>query len=202
MRDLVTAFHAVRNTIVAGFFFLLPVIVVYILIAKAWTSLGSIGKRLADVFGLPSLIGLHGSTAATGLLLLVLCLGCGLLVRHSLVAAFGRALEGLLSKYVPAYDTYKAMAEAKLQNKVPILPYTSALLERPEGWQPVYIVERDSDDRYVLFVPNAPDTGRGHVLLARGDQVKVLSSITANELDAALKKLGKGLATELRIQPR
>ncbi len=202
MRSFVAALHAIRNLALAGFFFLLPVIVVYVLIAKAWASLASIGKRLADMFGLQSLVGIHGSTAVTGLLLLGLCLGCGLLVRYSFVAAFGRAVEGTLSKYVPAYDTYKAMAEAKLRNKTVNLPYAGALLERPEGWQPAYVIERGDGDHYVLFVPDAPDTARGHVLLARGDQVKIVSSVTANELDVALKKLGKGLASELHIHAR
>ncbi len=201
MRDLVTAFHAVRNIIVAGFLFLLPVVVVYVLIAKAWVSLGSVGKRIAEVLGLPSVIGIHGSTAFTGLLLLAICLGCGILVRYSFVAAFGRAVEETLSKYLPAYDTYKAMAEAKLQNKGASLPYASALIERPEGWQPVYVIERGDGDLCVLFVPDAPDTGRGHVLLARSAQVKIISSASATQMDAVLKKLGKGLVSELRIRP-
>ena len=45
---------ALRNTTVAGFFFLLPVVVVWIVLAKAWTSLSSAGTRVAEWVGVPA----------------------------------------------------------------------------------------------------------------------------------------------------
>lgn len=195
-------FVGLRNVAVAGFFFLLPVIVVSIIVAKAWTSLASAGKSIASVTGMQSAIGIGGSTVFTGLLLIALCLACGLLMRYSFIAAFGRALERALSKYLPAYETYKTMAEEKLQNKRAILSYTSALVRRHDCWQPAYVIERDEKENYVVFLPDIPETSRGHVLLARGDQVRIVSSVAASELDASLKKLGKGLLSKLCIQER
>jgi uncharacterized membrane protein len=195
-------FVSLRNLAVAGFFFLLPVIVVFIIIEKAFTSLTSVGKKIATVFGVQSAIGVSGSALFTGLLLVALCLACGLLMRYSFIAAFGRALERTLSKYIPAYDTYKVMAEEKLQKKVAILPYESALVKHHDCWQPAYVVERDQNQNYVLFLPDIPDTSKGRVILAQGDRVRMVSSIRANELDESLKKLGKGLLSELRIQER
>ena len=101
-----------------------------------------------------------------------------------------------MSKYIPGYANYKAMAEEKLEHKVRILPYTSALIRWQEYWQPAYIVEQDQEGNCVVFLPDVPETNKGRVLLARQDQVKMVSSMTANQLDALLKKTGKGLLSE------
>lgn len=105
----------------------------------------------------------------------------------------------MLSKYIPAYDTYKGLAEEKLQHKVKILDYTSALIRWQEYWQPGYIIEQDPEGNCVVFLPDIPETNKGHVVLARHDQVRIVPSITANQLDASLKKMGRGLCSEYRM---
>jgi uncharacterized membrane protein len=189
-------FTKLRDVAVAGFLFLLPVYVVFIIATKAWTSLSSVGMRVAGIFGMKSIMGVGGSTVFSGLLLITIWIACGLLVRFSFVAAFGKRIEKSLSKYIPGYDTYKALAEEKLQNKVKMVPYRSALIKQQEYWQPAYVVEQDADGNYVVFLPDTPNTNTGHVLLAKQDQVKILSSVAPSQLDASLKKMGKGLLSE------
>jgi hypothetical protein len=105
-----------------------------------------------------------------------------------------------MSKYVPGYETYKTIAEEKLQHKVRALDYTSALIRWHEYWRPAYIVEQERDGTCVLFLPDVPETNKGHVLLAKQDQVRVLSPITANQLDTSLKKMGRGLCSEYGLR--
>ncbi|MGH6880580.1 hypothetical protein [Hypericibacter sp.] len=187
-----------RNLAIAGFFFLLPVIVVFVILTKAWVGLTSVGKKIAQVFGLNS-FGFGGTTVATGLLLIALCLLCGLLMRYAFLAAFRQSVEGLLLKYLPGYGVYKSMAEEKLQHKQRILPYATALIKQQDYWQPAYIVERDQGGDCVLLVPDIPDTTKGRLLIAKADQIRILSSVAANDLDACLRKSGKGLLSELGI---
>ena len=105
-----------------------------------------------------------------------------------------------MSRYIPGYETYKAIAEEKLQHKVRTLDYTSALIQWQEYWRPAYIVEQDADGTCVLFLPDVPETNKGHVLLAKQDRVRVVSSITANQLDASLKKMGRGLCSQYGLR--
>jgi uncharacterized membrane protein len=189
-------FNHLRDIAISGFFALLPLYVLFIVIAKAWKSLSSVGAGIAGMFGVKPILGVGGTTIFSGLLLIALWIVIGLLVRFSFMAALSRAAERAMSKYIPGYDTYKAIAEEKLQHKVRALDYTSALIRWQEYWRPAYIVERDADGTCVLFLPDAPETNKGHVLLAKQDQVRVMSSITANQLDASLKKMGRGLCSE------
>jgi uncharacterized membrane protein len=195
-------FKNLRELVLAGLLFLLPIYVVIILFAKAWTPFSAVGKKIAALFGMNSVLGIAGSTILSVILLIVTWLVCGLLVRFSFVAALNRAAEGWLSKNIPGYNTYKALAEDKLKQRVMVLPYTAALIRQQEFWQPAYIIEQDAHGNYVVFLPDTPETSKGHVLLAKPDQVREVPSVTADQLEASLKKLGSGLLSEHRICDR
>jgi hypothetical protein len=194
-----TFFGHLRDIAISGFFALLPLYVLFIVITKAWKSLSSVGAGIAGMFGLKSILGVGGSTVLSGLLVITLWIVIGLLVRFSFMAALSRAAERAMSKYIPGYDTYKAIAEEKLQHKVRALDYESALIRWQEYWRPVYIVEQGEHGTCVLFLPDVPETNKGHILIANKGDVRVLSSITANQFDASLKKMGRGLCSEYKI---
>jgi uncharacterized membrane protein len=192
-------FVSVREIAVAGFFFLLPAYIVVIVATKAWTALSSLGSKVAAMFGMKSVLGVGASTISSGLLLILIWIVCGLLVRVSFIAAFKKKIEQWLSAIVPGYDTYKRMAEEKLKHEIAPLPYTSALIKVDNYWQPAYIIEQDSRDNYVVFLPDTPQTTQGRALLATKNQLRIIPSVSANQLDASLKKIGKGLLTDLGL---
>ena len=194
-----TFFRRLRDIAISGFFALLPLYVLFIVIAKAWKSLSSVGAGIAGMFGMKPIMGVGGTTIFSGLLIITLWIVIGLLVRLSFMAALSRAAERALSRYIPGYDTYKAIAEEKLQHKMRGLDYTSALIRWQEYWRPAYIVEQGEDGTCVLFLPDVPETNKGHVLLAKHDHVRVVSSITGDQFDASLKKMGKGLCSEYKV---
>jgi hypothetical protein len=192
-------FTSLRQTAIAGFFFLFPLFVVFLVISKAWTSLSSIGSKLAAMFGVKALLGVGGTTIFSGLLIIAIWLVCGLLMRFSFVGAFSKAVEKRIASLIPGYESYRAIAEEKLEHKTRILPYASALLKQQDCWQPAFVVEQDSSGSCVLFLPDIPETNHGQVVIARLDQVRLMPSLTANELDMSLKKMGKGLLRECEI---
>ena len=192
-------FARLREITISGILALLPLYVFLLVITKAWKSLSSIGTGVAQMLGMKSVLGVGGATVFSGLLIVAIWLVTGLLVRYSFLGALSKAAEKQLSKYVPDYESYKAKAEEKLQHKVRILPYTSALIRMEEYWQPAYLVEQDQEGNCVVFLPEIPETNKGHVLLARQDQVRIVESMTANQLDASLKKAGRGLLSDYGI---
>jgi hypothetical protein len=196
MKQFFTKF---RQTAIAGFFFLFPLYVVFILISKAWISLTSVGSKLASMFGVKTVVGVGGATLFSSLLIIAIWLLCGLLVRVSFVGAFSRTPERTISSLIPGYTSYRAIAEEKIAHKTKILPYASALFMQGDCQQPAFVVDKDNDGNFVLFLPDVPDTSHGQVLVARADKVRLVPSLTANELDACLKKMGKGLLSEYAI---
>jgi uncharacterized membrane protein len=192
-----------RDITISGILALLPLYVFLLVISKAWKSLSSIGAGIAQMLGLKSVLGVGGATLFSGLLMIAIWLVTGLLVRYSFMGAVSKAAERQLSKYVPDYDKYKAKAEEKLQNKVRVLPYTSVLVRNEDCWRPGYLVEQDEEGNCVVFLPEIPETNKGYILLVRKEWVRIVESMTANQLDASLKKTGKGLlsASGIHIPP-
>ena len=186
-----------RDVAIAGFFALFPIYVVFVIFSKAFTLLTSVGVKVSGMFGIKTIFGIHASTALTGILIVAIWFVSGLLVRISFMNTLSRAMERSLSKFLPGYVTYKEMAEEKLQHKVKILPYTSALIKWQEHWQPAYIVDQDQDGNCIVFLPDMPNTKSGRLLLTKHDQLRVASSVTANQFDASLKETGKGLLSML-----
>jgi len=193
IRDIAVA---IRDIGIAGFLALLPVYVLILIVEKAWKALHTVGAGIAGILGVPPILGVKGNTMFTTLLVIAFWIVSGLLVRYTFMGAMSRAAEESISKYIPDYAKYKSIAEEKLQHKVKALDYTSALIRWQEYWRPAYVVEQDKDGNCVVFVPDTPETNRGNVLLARKEQIRVVSSITANQLDESLKKMGRGLCSE------
>jgi uncharacterized membrane protein len=185
---------------IAGFVFVLPMFFVFQIANRVWTSLGSLAIRIARLGGEKHSLGVQAETVVTGILLVVICLACGWLVHFSLVSAFHNFIERTLARYIPGYETYRATTESKVHKPVKVLPYTSALIKHAGFWQPGYVIERDDAGNAVIFLPDIPNTDHGQVLLATASQVQVIPSVTANQLDAALKQRGKGLLNELPIR--
>jgi hypothetical protein len=117
------------------------------------------------------------------------------------IAAFRARIDGLLATYIPGYVKHRLVVEEKLHGKGSALPYASALIKQQELWQPVYVVEQDAEGNCVVFAPDVPDTSTGTIMLAKRPDVLFMPSMSANDLDASLKKRGKGLLEGLLTLP-
>jgi len=188
-------FAAFKRITLTGLLFLVPVYVVFVIAKQAWTSLSSMGTTLAKMFGLADILGAGAPTVMSVVLLILLCFGCGLIAHISVVAAFRSHIDGWLETYIPGYAKHRVVVEEKLHGKAPRLPYASALIRQQDFWRPVYIVEQDADGNCVVFAPNVPDTSTGTIMLARRHDLMLLPSLSANDLDASLKKRGVGLSS-------
>jgi hypothetical protein len=67
------------------------------------------------------MLGVGGSTVFSGFLVITIWIVIAMLVRFSFMAAMSRAAERALSKYIPGYDTYKAIAEENYNIRIELL---------------------------------------------------------------------------------
>ena len=179
----------------AGFLFLLPVYVVLVIATKAWTSLSSVGTRLATLIrpavdaGRRRVDGGVGSFSDPDLDCVRVA---GTVLRLSMPST--RASNGSSSSTSPGYSTYKAMAEDKLHQRTGTLPYASVLVRGDLGWQPAFLIEQDAEGHCVLFVPRAPDTSAGSVLLATTRSTAVHAGDHGEPARRLLEDDGQGTA--------
>jgi uncharacterized membrane protein len=171
-----------RDVAIAVFFALFPIYVVFVIFSKAWTLLTSVGVKLSGMFGIKTIFGIHAGTALTGILIIAIWFVSGLLVRISFMNTLSRAMERSLSKFLPGYATYKADCRRKVatQGQDPSLHKRSDQMARILATSVHH--RQDQDGNCVVFLPDIPNTKSGSLLLAKHDQLGVVSSLTANQI--------------------
>ncbi|MCU0405090.1 MAG: hypothetical protein MUE99_11140 [Chitinophagaceae bacterium] len=178
-----------KEQVLAGVVFLIPVFVVITIVQKLWKGLSGIGNSIADALGLKALIGSASATLSTTLLLVIIFYVVGWLVRFSLLNKFRDWLEQSVLQYIPGYLSYKAkMQEKLLPKKDARKPVWVAF---PDYRRPGFLIE-EKETQAVVYFPNAPDSNNGQVMVVDIQMVSHMDT-DATALIKMLQANGKSL---------
>jgi uncharacterized membrane protein len=186
-----------KDTILGGLFFLLPLFVIYAIAQKIWKLMSGVGERLAEMVGLNgSIAGIKSAPLVSSFLILLLLFLCGVLYRVSIVDRFRNWLDGQLLKYIPGYDIYKANIEKKLKHNE-VVPDRPVILMTINGvGHPAVITDTLKDGRKVVFVADKPGGTEGKTYIVTADKIETL-----NVKESIMNKLhaqqGKGWAENI-----
>jgi uncharacterized membrane protein len=155
-----------RTTIVGGVFSLAPIVVLIVILAKAFgfakTGLQAIVVHIPGVSDLSVSV----ATALSIAMIALVCLLAGL-VAHTLIAQrFVNALESSLLSKIPAYEYLKQESASALGvDEIGELPVVFVPMEG--GWQLGVQTEALSNGLVSIFVPGAPNPHSGSVFSFR-----------------------------------
>jgi uncharacterized membrane protein len=160
-----------RTTIVGGLFFLVPIVVLIVILAKAFDYAK---KVLNAVFGyIPAAADLTAGAAtllAVALVALV-CFLAGLLARTVTAQRVIGVLESSVLSKIPGYDYLKQEGASALGvAEIAELPVVFVPMEG--GWQLGVQTEVLSNGLVSIFVPGAPDPHSGSVFFFSTDTVR------------------------------
>lgn len=186
----------VRTTMVGGLVFLLPVVLIGWLLAKAF----GIAHKLTSSIGelVPGTLISHEivAVAAAILAMLLVAFLAGLAARtrwgQAVVGWFENSLVGSLPQFSVARGLIGSI-EADSAHQVGVV-----LVPTDAGWQIAFEFERTSGDWLTLFVPGAPEWRSGTVVFAERRNVRPLA-LSFTQAIALMRKLGAG-SEELRRQ--
>ena len=160
-----------RTTIVGGVFFLAPIVVLIVILAKAF-GFAKTGLQ-AVVPHIPGISDLSVGVATTLSIAMValVCLLAGL-VAHTLIAQrFVNALESSVLSKIPAYEYLKQESASALGvAEIGELPVVFVPMEG--GWQLGVQTEALSNGLVSIFVPGAPNPHSGSVFFFSTDIVQ------------------------------
>ena len=152
MKNLI---HILRVTIVGGVFFLVPFVLLIIILGKAFQIIKVVTVPLAGLIPVESLIGLETPKILAVVLLIVVCFLTGLFAKTSLAKKLVNWLETVLLSNLPGYTYFKNLGE-EAAGLAPAHGQQAVLARFDDGWQIGFIVERISEGRVVVFIPDAP----------------------------------------------
>jgi hypothetical protein len=185
-----------RDTIIAGILFLLPLLLVMVMASKAFQFLNSLNSRIAAVFGLKSIGGIPGTTIIGSISILMICLACGYLVRITFFQNIRNWIDLKLMDLIPGYQVYREMALNKLVDEEKPLPYQSAawLVRADHTEQPVFLMETTAQGEMVIFAPAAGSVQTGTILKVPASMVRVERNIDMKTFKLLFSNLGMGIS--------
>ncbi len=173
-----------------GVFFLAPFIVLIIILSKAFQIIRVVTVPLADKIPVESFVGFETPKLLAVLILILLCFFAGLFAKTSLAKKLVNWLEKVLLSNLPGYTYMKNLGE-EAAGIAPAHGQEAVLARFDDGWQIGFIVERISEGRVVVFIPDAPSPWTGAVFIFNEDRVKPLN-VPSTAAVKCLQKLGEG----------
>lgn len=188
------ALSFLRDTLTGGILFLIPLVLLFVVLRKAYLILLRVSAPLSE--RMPDLIaGLDGSRVLAVCLIVVICFVSGLAFRLSLVRKKLDGLEEKLLSYLPGYTMVKAIASDTLGSK-DAHNMTTVLVQDGESWIIGFLVEEDGD-LCTVFIPDAPRLDSGEIKIVPSGCTKKVN-VASNKAARTLQRYGKGASAWLK----
>ena len=171
-------YERVRNHVVSGFLFIMPVLICLAVLSRFWKHLLRVGGLLSRGLRIDTALGPSGDAVMACVFFVVVCGVAGFLVHISFLRRLGDRIDQRLGRFVPGYTQLQSETRKKVGAEKEQEPprFEACLVRVHELWEPGYIVELNRDGTETVFVPQAPSGSYGHVYVVHPSQLKSLGS--------------------------
>jgi uncharacterized membrane protein len=180
-----------KTTLLGGLLFLLPIVLILFLLAKALGVARRVSDPVVDAAGVTSVAGVAAGTIAAILVLVLVSFTAGLLARTRIGQATFARMESSLLSVLPQWRMARGLIESlesgtHSETEVVLVP-TDA------GWCLAFVLEKPEGEWWTVFAPGAPQWTSGAVAFAHADQVKP-AGLTLAQAVLVLRRCGAGSA--------
>jgi uncharacterized membrane protein len=180
----------VRTTIVGGLFFLAPIVVLIVILAKAFDfAKKSLNAVLVHIPAASELTA-GAATVLSITIIALVCLLAGLVANTVTAQRLVNVLESSLLSKIPGYD-YLKQESASVLGVAEIAELPVVFVPMEGGWQIGVQTEALSDGMVSIFVPGAPNPHSGSVFFFSRDTVRPAGIKLAVALNC-LRRCGAG----------
>src|SRR6516165_7275996 len=160
-----------RTTILGGVFFLIPIVVLTIILAKALEYANKVLQAVAVHILAASELSPTAATAMSVVIVAFVCLLAGLIARTMPAQKLIKGLETSVLSKVPAYEYLKQEGASAL-GIATMAEQPVVLVETDFGWQIGVQTEPASGGFATLFLPGAPNPHSGGVYFVPTDRIR------------------------------
>jgi len=181
----------IKTTVVGGFVFLIPAVIVVIALGKVIGTLKVIAKALSPFFGIESLVGGFVLDLLAFAATVLLCFVAGLVAKRANAKRIREKLDTILLNSFPGYAIIKGFAESLRQTEQLAGNFLPVLVRFEDYVQIALETHRDSSGRVAVYLPGAPNPWSGTVVYVSQERVQPLA-MTLSEAVRNIRSLGKG----------
>jgi uncharacterized membrane protein len=181
----------IRTTVVGGFVFLVPAVIVVVALGKLIGALKVMAKALSPVFGIETLVGGLALDLLAVSVTVLLCFVAGLLAKRASAKRMRERLDATLLNSFPGYAFIKAFAENLRRTEALAGSFVPVLVQFDDYVQIAFETRRESSGEVAVYLPGAPNPWSGTIVYVSSERVKPLSMTLAEAL-RNIRSLGKG----------
>jgi uncharacterized membrane protein len=161
-----TILHYVKATITGGLLFLIPIVLIIIVVGKAFRLLEPLLEKAVVWLHIETFVGVTFLTVLTALTLCLIAFIAGVMIRMDKVKRLAIAVEELILKFLPGFAYLKAIA-GEQDSTESRSKWNAVLLEDGDAWVIAFIVEQDANGYSTVFIPESPraDSGNSKIML-------------------------------------
>jgi uncharacterized membrane protein len=185
----------VKTTVMGGFFLILPIAVIAILLGQVVAALAGVAQSLAQWSPVKSVWGVEVALLVAVALALLLCFLAGLVVRTALGGRAVARLERVVLERIPGYALVKNLTHRFVPGTQENVAF--ARLDTSGARSLVFVVEQLDDGGVVVFLPMAPTPTVGTVHVVRPEDLQHLD-VSMTDAVGCLTQWGIGVRDLLR----
>jgi uncharacterized membrane protein len=180
----------IKLTMVGGFIFLIPLIVLVFIFNKAFQLSLIFSEPISKYIPIHNVFGLAMNTIISVLIIAVICFLAGLLSHYTILRrTIQRSEEKFLWK-VPGYAFIKGFTES-ISGEDSVNALKPVLVSLDDASLIAFEVEKSEDGKSVLYVPGAPNPWTGSIMIVEQERIKYLPVTMANAM-RTFSSLGSG----------
>jgi uncharacterized membrane protein len=161
----------VRTTFLGGVVFLIPIVVLIIVFAKALQYANKVLQALAVHILAASELSATAATAFSVVIVALVCFLAGLVARTVIAQRLVKGLEDAVLSKVPAYE-YLKQESASALGVATMTEQPVVLVETEIGWQIGVQTEKARGGFVTVFLPGAPNPHSGAVYFVPADRIR------------------------------
>lgn len=182
--------NLIENTIIGGLVFMVPIIVIIMILGKAFELMLKVARPIEKLIPIESIGGIAFVNLLAMFAILVVCFVAGVIARSPLAKKFYQTIDsGLLA--IPGYAFIKAYTDSMKLGETEAKSMQPVLVRFDDNSQLGFEVERLDNGQVVIFLPGAPDPWAGTVVYFEAGRVKKLD-LSASEAISNIRRLGRG----------
>jgi uncharacterized membrane protein len=186
----------IRPTLLGGVLFLMPIVLLAVLLNKAFDFARRGLKPLVKLIPDQLISGARTETILAIVLLVLICFLAGLFARTALAQRFMTGLESLVLSKIPAYD-YLKQAGSSMMGLGEMADRPAVLAQLDDNvWQIGVQTGVAAEGLAVIFIPNSPNTLSGGLFFVALDRVRPLKAPVAEALHC-IERCGTGAGSLL-----
>ncbi|MBT3194782.1 MAG: DUF502 domain-containing protein [Verrucomicrobia bacterium] len=182
----------IKTTILGGLIFLVPLVVVTVVLAKAHEVMSKVAKPFSALIPLDTVGGVAIANLLAILAILLCCLIVGMLAKGDTAKRLLKSTEEKLL-VIPAYAFVKGVTDSLISSEEAAKAFIPVIVKFDDNAQMAFEIERSEEGNVVIYLPGSPNPWSGSMVYFKEDRVERLDMSVPDAINN-IRHLGRGSA--------